>query len=68
MVQADSNTNTIDPSRRRFVTIAAAASAVSATALAAAAMPVQQACSLSDDSALIKLEELRAVLGCACLR
>jgi hypothetical protein len=44
MARADSNNSTIDPSRRRFVTIAAAASAVSATALAAAAMPVQQAC------------------------
>jgi hypothetical protein len=58
MARADSNNSTIDPSRRRFVTIAAAASAVSATALAAAAMPVHQACTASqDDSGLIKLEE-----------
>ena len=53
MAQADSN-NSI-PSRRRFLTVAAAASAVSATALAAAAMPVQQ--TPLDDSALLKLEE-----------
>jgi hypothetical protein len=47
-----------DSSRRRFLTVAAAASAVSATALAAAAMPVQQTCAFADDSALVKLEEL----------
>jgi hypothetical protein len=48
-----------DSSRRRFLTVAAAAaSAVSATALAAAAMPVRQACTIADDSALVKLEEL----------
>jgi hypothetical protein len=61
MAQADSSTNTRSPadsSRRRFMTIAAAASAVSAGALAAVAMPVHQACTASqDDSALIKLEE-----------
>jgi hypothetical protein len=54
MAQADSN-NTI-PSRRRFLAVAGVASAVSATALAAAAMPVRQAC-MADDSALLKLEE-----------
>jgi hypothetical protein len=61
MTQADSNTITRSPadsSRRRFLTVAAAASAVSATALAAAAMPVQQTCAFADDSALVKLEEL----------
>ena len=54
MAQADSN-NSIT-SRRRFLTVAAAASAVSATALAAAAMPVRQTC--LDDRAILKLEEL----------
>jgi hypothetical protein len=40
------------------MTVAAAASAVSATALAAAAIPVHQACTVSlDDSVLVKLEE-----------
>jgi hypothetical protein len=58
MAQASSNNSTpIDSSRRRFLTVAAAASAVSVGALAAVAMPVQQASSISDDSALVKLEE-----------
>jgi hypothetical protein len=50
MARADSNTTTRSPadsSRRRFLTVAAAASAVSVTALAAAAMPVQQTCALA---------------------
>jgi hypothetical protein len=60
MARADSNTSIRSPadsSRRRFLTVAAAASAVSAGALAAAAMPpaALQACSL-DDSALVRLE------------
>jgi hypothetical protein len=56
---AQANTDTSTTSRRRFLTVAAVASAVSATALAAAAMPVHQACTASqDDSALVKLEEL----------
>jgi hypothetical protein len=56
MAQADSNNSTT--SRRRFLAVAGLASAASATALAAAAMPVHQACMASlDDSALLKLEE-----------
>jgi hypothetical protein len=60
MTQADSNTITRSPadsSRRRFLTVAAAASAVSATALAAAAMPVQRTCAFADDSELLKFEK-----------
>jgi hypothetical protein len=57
MAQADSN-NSTSSSRRRFLAVAAAASAVSASALAAAAMPAHQACAVSDDSELVKLEEL----------
>jgi hypothetical protein len=53
---AQANTDTSTTSRRRFLTVAGLASAASATALAAAAMPVQQAC-MADDSALLKLEE-----------
>ncbi len=59
MARADSNTTTRSPaelSRRRFITVAAAASAVSAGALAVAAMPSAAQGSL-DDSALVKLEE-----------
>ena len=51
MVKADFNHITrVDPSRRRFMAVAAAASAVSAGALAAAAMPpgALKACSLDD--------------------
>src|SRR5690349_7860410 len=60
MTQASSNhtTNSLDGSRRRFLGITAAASAVSAGALATAAAPVHQACTIPpDDSALLKLEE-----------
>jgi hypothetical protein len=62
MSQANSNHTTpapADSSRRRFLTVAAAASAVSAGSLAVAAMPTAalQACSISDDSMLLKLEE-----------
>ena len=53
---AQANTDNSITSRRRFPTVAAAASAVSATALAAAAMPVHQTC--LDDSGLLTLEEL----------
>jgi hypothetical protein len=53
---AQANTDTSTTSRRRFLTVAGLASAASATALAAAAMPVHQACT-ADDSALLKLEE-----------
>jgi hypothetical protein len=56
MAQVNSDNSIIDSSRRRFMTVAAAASAVSVGALAAAAMP--QACSASlDDSELVNLEE-----------
>jgi hypothetical protein len=55
---AQANTDTSTTSRRRFLTVASVASAVGAAALAAAAMPVHQACAASqDDSALLKLEE-----------
>ena len=59
MAKADSNNTTPDASRRRFIAVAAAASAVSAYALAAAAMPIDAArtCSL-DDSRLVELEEM----------
>jgi hypothetical protein len=57
MSQATSDTSTT--SRRRFLTVAGVASAVSATALAAAALPVHPACTASlDDSELVKLEGL----------
>jgi hypothetical protein len=56
MTQAKTDTSTT--SRRRFLTVAAVASAVSASALAAAAMPEHQARTApQDDSALVKLEE-----------
>src|SRR5260370_1001184 len=56
---AQANTDNSTTSRRRFLTVAAVASAVSASALAAATMPEHQACTASqDDSALVKLEEL----------
>jgi hypothetical protein len=52
------NTDTSTTSRRRFLAVAGLASAVSGTALAAAAMPVHPACIASqDDTALLKLEE-----------
>jgi hypothetical protein len=50
---AQANTDTSTTSRRRFLAIAGLASAASATALAAAAMPVHQACT-ADDSALLQ--------------
>ena len=46
----------INSTRRRFLTISAAASVVSVGTLAAAAMPAPQA--VADDSELLKLEEL----------
>jgi hypothetical protein len=52
---AQANTDNSITSRRQFLTVAAAASAVSATALASAAMPVHQA--PLDDSTLLELEE-----------
>jgi hypothetical protein len=52
---AQANTDNSIASRRRFLTVAAAASAVSSTALAPAAMPVHQ--TPLDDSELLKLEE-----------
>jgi hypothetical protein len=55
MAQANTHNITLASSRRRFLTVAAA-SAVSVTALAAAAMPVHQ--EPLDDSALLKLEKL----------
>src|SRR5690348_10574696 len=48
-------TNNSITSRRRFLTVSAAASVASVGALAAAAMPAQQA--IGDDSALLALEE-----------
>jgi hypothetical protein len=55
MIRAET-INTTDSSRRRFLTVAGAASAVSAASLAAAAMPVRDVCTL-DDSELLSLEE-----------
>ena len=55
MAQAKIDNSTT--SRRRFMTVAAGASVASVGNLAAAAMPMQQTCSLSDDSELVKLEE-----------
>jgi hypothetical protein len=51
MAQADTHNSILDSSRRRFLAITAAASAVSASALGAAAMPVHQACALTPASA-----------------
>jgi hypothetical protein len=51
---ARANTDNSITSRRRFITVAAAASAVSATALAAAAMPVHPACTADPVLALIE--------------
>jgi hypothetical protein len=59
MARVNSHHSIPDSSRRRFLTVAAGASAVSATAMAAATMPVRQACTLAllDDGELLKLEE-----------
>jgi hypothetical protein len=61
MAQANIHNSTpapIDSTRRRFLAVSAAASVVSVGTLAAAAMPAPQACSIADDSELLKLEEL----------
>jgi hypothetical protein len=56
MSKADSKYSKIDSSRRRFLTVTAAASAVSVTALAAAAMPVHQSCEAGMNQALERIE------------
>jgi hypothetical protein len=59
MARADSHNSiflSVDPSRRRFLTVTAAASAVSVTALAAAAMPVHQSCEAGMNGALERIE------------
>jgi hypothetical protein len=61
MAQANTHNSTpapIDPTRRRVLMVSAAASVASVGTLAAAAMPAPQACSIADDSELLKLEEL----------
>jgi hypothetical protein len=59
MAQANIHNSISAPSsrRRRFLMVSAAASVASVGTLAAAAMPANQACAVTDDSELLKLEE-----------
>jgi hypothetical protein len=66
MAQAKTDNSIFDSSRRRFLTVAAAASAVSASALAAAAMPVHQACALTPaDPIFAAIKRHQEAYGCA---
>jgi hypothetical protein len=59
---AQANTDNSITSRRRFMTVVAAASAVSATALASAAMPVHQTCTPGKGGIPMQVDPIHAAV------